>query len=523
MMKGFVKMVRDFPLASKLTGLISLLIVVVVLALTIPATHLEQVRFRQELESQSDLLLETLSLTMRDNLYRLELDELVDIATVVSANDNVTLLKIYDTNGALLVDASQPEPIFSQRVDDLGETLIEAGASHLYLDWQEEQLVAGRAIALGNQQIGAVAIGLSTAPLNEKIRALTLRSIGIALVTLALGFGFAFLFARQITTPLGELADIAAQMTAGNLITRAKPKSSDEVGQLGNAFNQMADAIQQREVELKELAAGLERTVAARTAELREQNKMLVETNGELAIARTRAEEATRVKSQFLATISHELRTPLNSVIGYADLMIQTERKNLSDKHIDYLHRILSNGENLLALINDVLDLSKIESGKIVINYQPFSPAELLHSIENRMFSLATSKNIELHSQLDPDLPDPLIGDQPRLNQILTNLVGNAIKFTDEGRVDIRFDKAGDSHWQIVIRDTGIGIPAQAQAYIFDEFRQVDGTPMRKHGGTGLGLSIVRRLVLLMEGSIAVESEVGEGSTFTVQLPLREK
>lgn len=253
--------------------------------------------------------------------------------------------------------------------------------------------------------------------------------------------------------------------------------------------------------------------------QIKMQNDVLTRTNQELMVAREQAVEASRLKSEFLATMSHELRTPLNSIIGYTDFLLSSAA-NLTEKQQDYLKRVLSNGERLLSLINDILDISKIEAARVELASDPFSVVSLLEGIQNRMQTLADQKGLHLETFLDPTLPQLLKGDVRRLEQILVNLLSNAIRFTKEGKIAARFERVGAAQWKIVVQDSGIGIPAQALSYIFEAFRQVDGSTRREYGGTGLGLAIVEKLVQLMNGHIDVESEVGKGSTFTILLPL---
>jgi len=258
----------------------------------------------------------------------------------------------------------------------------------------------------------------------------------------------------------------------------------------------------------------------AAAAQIQAQNETLLRTNRELAETQKLAEEASRLKSEFLATMSHELRTPLNAIIGYTDIMLTGLTGDLTETQTDYASRILANGERLLKLINDILDIAKIEASRMDIDSVPFHPAELLHDVETRIRSLTVQKGLNFVTHLDPDLPPAILGDPHRLEQILANLIGNAIRFTPAGEIEVRFAKVDKLKWSLSVRDTGVGIPPHALEYIFDEFRQADGSSQREYGGTGLGLAIVRKLTMLMNGTVQVQSEVGKGSLFTVQLPL---
>jgi diguanylate cyclase (GGDEF)-like protein len=262
-------------LASKLTALSGFLVMITVLTLAVVNMRQERANFNQELEEQARLMLDTLPLTMRDPLYNLELDELEDVANVVSSNENINLFIVYDRRGAMLVDASLEELKFDQTVDPLGEEIISLAPDSIYLDWQEEQLVAGRTVVLGNTTIGGVAIGFSTHPLDEKIDTLTRQNIYLMLISLVIAGAITILISQRITNPLGQLTNLAGRMAGGEQSLRIDLESKDEIGQLGAAFNRMAQAIQKRERDLRKLAEDLEHTVAERTEELRSQNKKL--------------------------------------------------------------------------------------------------------------------------------------------------------------------------------------------------------------------------------------------------------
>jgi signal transduction histidine kinase len=229
-------------------------------------------------------------------------------------------------------------------------------------------------------------------------------------------------------------------------------------------------------------------------------------------------EEASQHKSQFLANMSHELRTPLNAILGYTELMTDGAYGEPSEKMLGILKRLEANGRHLLGLINDVLDLSKIEAGQLVLELSDYCVQDIAQTVRSTLEPLASDKKLAFKLELAPDLP-PGHGDGRRLTQVLINLVGNAIKFTDAGEVAIKAG-ANNGSFHVSVRDTGPGISAADQANLFQEFQQADNAITRKKGGTGLGLAISKRIVEMHGGRIWVESQPGQGSTFAFTLPV---
>jgi CheY-like chemotaxis protein/signal transduction histidine kinase len=254
------------------------------------------------------------------------------------------------------------------------------------------------------------------------------------------------------------------------------------------------------------------------TAVLRRQTEELQEQNVELERQRQSVEEANRLKSQFLSNMSHELRTPLNSIMALSRVLMMQAGTKLSEEEVNYLAIVERNGKNLLTLINDILDLSKIEAGRMDISPRPFSLGQTVKSIVESIVPLAAEKRLEIRQDIPEDLP-PVESDEIRVTQILQNLLSNAVKFTDAGYVSVSL-QASERTVLVRITDTGIGIAKDDLLRIFEEFRQLDGTTARRYEGTGLGLTIARKAARLLGGEIRVESELGKGSTFTLTLPL---
>ena len=239
------------------------------------------------------------------------------------------------------------------------------------------------------------------------------------------------------------------------------------------------------------------------------------------AQARDQALQASHLKSELLAKVSHELRTPLGAILGFSQILRKGVYGNLSQKQLAINDEIIDSTEYLTNLVNELLDQAQLDAGRLKLNTVALKPQSLMADLETKMSVLAKAKTINLKTTVDTNLPETIWVDPNRLQQILVNLVGNAIKFTEKGLVEVRFTLLNPDYWSIIIKDTGIGIPYQDQAYIFEPFYQVDGSATRTHKGTGLGLSIVQQLVSLMAGEIQLESTPGQGTTFTLTLPMK--
>jgi len=243
---------------------------------------------------------------------------------------------------------------------------------------------------------------------------------------------------------------------------------------------------------------------------------------GTVAVFRdfTHEAEIEKMKDTILATVSHELRTPLNAILGHVEMLKEAVYGPINEKQARASERVISNTRRLLDIVSDLLDQAQIQAGKMSLKIHPFKPSELLDNVRGLMSKMAADKELALTGEIEPELPEILIGDFTRLQQILVNLINNALKFTEKGSVHIRLFCPDRKHWAMEVRDTGMGIPEDQQGSIFSPFHQLDNSMTRKHAGFGLGLSIVNQLVTLMGGNVTVNSTVGVGSTFTVLLPI---
>ncbi|EHJ8517459.1 two-component sensor histidine kinase BarA [Salmonella enterica subsp. enterica serovar Enteritidis] len=331
--------------------------------------------------------------------------------------------------------------------------------------------------------------------------------IGIALI-----FGWRLM--RDVTGPIRNMVNTVDRIRRGQLDSRVEGFMLGELDMLKNGINSMAMSLAAYHEEMQH-------NIDQATSDLRETLEQMEIQNVELDLAKKRAQEAARIKSEFLANMSHELRTPLNGVIGFTRLTLKTE---LNPTQRDHLNTIERSANNLLAIINDVLDFSKLEAGKLILESIPFPLRNTLDEVVTLLAHSSHDKGLELTLNIKNDVPDNVIGDPLRLQQVITNLVGNAIKFTESGNIDILVEKRALSNTkvqiEVQIRDTGIGIPERDQSRLFQAFRQADASISRRHGGTGLGLVITQKLVNEMGEDISFHSQPNRGSTFWFHIHL---
>ena len=367
---------------------------------------------------------------------------------------------------------------------------------------------------------GAISITFPMKIFEDNMRENVITQIVFIIIIILASIGGIYLaMEHTVITPIKDLTARISELGKGEWTARLSPEASYyEVRQLSLEFNAMADKLQQ-------LYSGMEDKVSERTKALYEANQQLIVQGREFQEMNLKLTAADRLKSEFLAVMSHELRTPLTAIIAFAEILLD-EGDTLNALQREYLEDILDSAFTLLAQINDILDMSKIEAGLVQLNRQPVDIRQVIDSLRCSLAPLFAKKKLELLVNVQIDLP-LVCADQGKISHVLSNLLSNAVKFTPERgtvTVDVRTKGNADSEvLQIQVRDTGIGIDPADQEYIFEKFRQVDSAAKRAYSGSGLGLAIVKNLVELHGGRVSVESELGRGSIFTIVVPINAK
>ena len=494
------------PLAAKLTLVMTGLVIISIGSATSVSLVRNRTIFRQELEQQAEVLLNTLSISTADSLYFGDAELLDDIIDELTVRKTLLSSLAYNRDGRIIANTeTQGQHAFSLKIDPLGKKILRSKTT--LFEWKPDRLFAGKAIILGDEAIGAIAVELSIESLRQKNIAERNQSIILALIMGIMGTIVSLALSRSTTEPLIQMTKATEHLTQGNLDLQIEVHSNDELSILANAFNTMT-------TKLKELIDNLQHSEQVASNKAIE----LEETLGELQQAKEKAEAANHAKSIFLSSMSHELRTPLNGILGYVQVLQRD--LTLTAQQTKGLNIIYNSGNHLLTLINDILDISKIEAGKLELFVSDIHLNNFIEGIVGIMAMQAKVKDLEFCYQAQSSLPIGIRADEKRLRQVLLNLLSNAMKFTERGQVILNIglveDEQVDANRQTLrfeVKDTGIGISPSQLEYIFQPFEQV-GDLERRGTGTGLGLTISRQLVELMGGKLQVSSELGKGSTF---------
>lgn len=464
---------NQWPLVLRLTIIITLVVILVVVFISLLTIQRERNNFQAELEQQATLLLDTLAASSADSLYFLEADYLSDLMRDLGEFQIVTFGRIYDNEGRIVADALDQNTRFMVEPDAFGQELL--ATDEVVFLWGENDLVAGRAVILGNQAIGAVSIGLPTAPLAAKIAAVRTQGLLIAAAATVVGLLLAILVSRSVTEPIQNLIEATDEITKGHLTQRVAVSGNDELATLGRRFNQMASQ--------------LEQTLTQMETEIEERKRQVAELDA------------------FAHTVAHDLKSPLTLLVGFADLL-RNNHANMRDEDREMaLQRIEKSAHRAVSIIEELLLLASVR--KQDVELKPVAMGEVVEQVLDRLAFMIEEHQAQI---ILPQSWPTALGYAPWLQEVWANYMSNGIKYGGYPPcLELGATVLANGRIRFWVRDNGPGLPAEKLAVLFTEFIRLSELQIEGHG---LGLSIVQRIIGKLGGRVGVESELGQGSEF---------